>query len=274
MLYVGEGPRGSNGACSTLHQVSVTRCATHNQIGPLWCWFPSGWACAHSRPLWVSPRTSPVRLGVSPAAAPTPTGVFTQRFEALFGRAGALGYEVCFAPHHLSCLSMRECGAAGSATHHSACPVLRHSESGPLSLSVRDCRAAGSASGRTACPIHPTLRQSQSRHSHASPPCPGARLRPSYQSGWMFIFYFLGVGLPCHSIFCQFWLCEEAQCVYLRRHLGSPIVCISKTPSFPKVHTKIFSCLLETCICILPRYLKLWGLSVSVASVPSDCGLK
>ena len=28
--------------------------------------------------------TSPVRLGVSPAAAPTPTGVFNQRFEALF----------------------------------------------------------------------------------------------------------------------------------------------------------------------------------------------
>ena len=37
----------------------------------------------------------------------------------------------------------------------------------------------------------------------------------------MFIFYFLGVRLPCHSIFCQFWLCEEAQCVYLCRHLGS-----------------------------------------------------
>ena len=35
-------------------------------------------------PLWVSPATSPVRLGVSPAAAPTPTGVFNQRFEALF----------------------------------------------------------------------------------------------------------------------------------------------------------------------------------------------
>ena len=30
----------------------------------------------------------------------------------------------------------------------------------------------------------------------------------------MFIFYFLGVGLPCRLIFCQFWLCEE-QCVYL-----------------------------------------------------------
>ena len=37
----------------------------------------------------------------------------------------------------------------------------------------------------------------------------------------MFIFYFLGVGPPCHSIVCQFWLCKEAQCVYLRCHLGS-----------------------------------------------------
>ena len=35
-------------------------------------------------------------------------------------------------------------------------------------------------------------------------------------------FYLLGVGLPCCSIFCQFWLFEEAHCVYLRRHLGSP----------------------------------------------------
>ena len=99
-LYVGEGPRGSNGACSTLHRISATPSATHNQIGPLWCWFPSGWACARSRPLWVSPTTSPVRLGVSPAAAPTPMGVFNQRFEALFPRAGALAYAVCFAPCH------------------------------------------------------------------------------------------------------------------------------------------------------------------------------
>ena len=72
MLYVGEGPRRSNGARSTLHRISISPSTTHNQIGPLWCWFPSGWACAHSKPLWVSPMTSPVRLGVSPAAAPTP----------------------------------------------------------------------------------------------------------------------------------------------------------------------------------------------------------
>ena len=113
MLYVGEGPRGSNGARSTLHRISATPSATHNQIGPLRCWFPSGWACAHSQPLWVSPTTSPVRLGVSPAADPTPTGIFTQRFEALFPRAGALGYAVCFAPRHLSGLSVRDCGAVG-----------------------------------------------------------------------------------------------------------------------------------------------------------------
>ena len=101
-LYVGERPRGSNGACSTLHRILVSPSATHNQIGPLWCWFPSGWACARSRPGWVSPTTSPVRLGVSPAAAPTPMGVFSRRFEALFPCTGALGCVVCFAPCHSS----------------------------------------------------------------------------------------------------------------------------------------------------------------------------
>ena len=191
-LYVGEGPRGSNGACFTLLWISIFHSATHNQTGPLWCWFPSGWAYARPRPLWVSPTTSPVKLGVSPAAAPTPTGVFNQRFEALFPRTGALGCWVCFSPHCLSGLSVRECGAAGSA------------------------------SGRTACPICPTLCQSPSAMATGVLSALAACLRPSYQSGCMFIFYFLGVGLPCRLIFCQFWLCEEAQCVYLCRHLGSP----------------------------------------------------
>ena len=111
-----------------------------------------------SRPLWVSPTTSPVRLGVSPAAAPTPTGILNQRFEALFPQAGALGYAVCFAPHHLSGLSVRECGAAGSA------------------------------SGETACPIRPTLRQSQSRHSHASPLRPGCP-SPPLLPVWMNVYF-------------------------------------------------------------------------------------
>ena len=77
-LYVGEGLRGSNGTHSTLHWTSVTLSATHNQTGPLWCWLPSGWACAHPRPLWVSPTTSLVRLGVSPAA-PQPPRAFSIR---------------------------------------------------------------------------------------------------------------------------------------------------------------------------------------------------
>ena len=61
----------------------------------------------------LGPCGSPVRLGVFPAAAPPPTGVFNQRFEALFPRAGALSCMVCFAPHHSSGLSMRQCGTAG-----------------------------------------------------------------------------------------------------------------------------------------------------------------
>ena len=113
MLYVGEGLRGSTGTHFTLLWISIFHSATHNQTGPLWCWFPSGWACTRPRPLWASPTTSPVRLGVSPAAAPTPKGVFNQRFEALFPRAGALGCMVCFAPRRLSGLSVCECGAAG-----------------------------------------------------------------------------------------------------------------------------------------------------------------
>ena len=101
------------------------------------------------------------------------------------------------------------------ATRHSACPVLHQSEFSPLDLSVCDSMATVSASGQTACPVRPTLRQSWSRHSHVSP------LRPSYLSGCMFLFDRLVVRLPCRSILCQFWLCEEAQCVYLRHHLGS-----------------------------------------------------
>ena len=110
-------------APTSLLRISIFHSATHNQIGPLWCWFLSGWACARPRPLWVSPSTSPVRLGVSPTAAPTPMGVFNQRSQALCPRVVALGCEVCFAPCHLSGLSVYECGATGSASGQTACPV-------------------------------------------------------------------------------------------------------------------------------------------------------
>ena len=191
MLYVGEGRRGSNGACSTLHRTPIFHSATHNQIGPLWCWFPSGWACARPRPLWVSPTTSPVRLGVSSAAAPTPMGAFNQRFEALFPGAGALGCLACFAPH---CLSRFICARMwGHGVLPSALPApFSATLSLALSVYLRECGAAGSASGQTACPIGPTLRQSWSCHGNASPlrtSCPS----PPLLLVWMNVsFYLLG----------------------------------------------------------------------------------
>ena len=202
MLYVGEGPRGSNDACCTLHRTSIFHSDTHNQTGPLWCWFPSGWACARSRPLWVSPTTSPVRLGVSPAAAPTPTDVFNQRFEALFPWAGALGCAVCLAPRRSAWFICARMWGRRVCQWSDCLPCLSHTA--PVSIPPQQLES--------------------------SPPA--ACLRPSYQSGWMFLFYLLGVGLPCRSIFCQFWLWEKAQCVYLRCHLGSPLLFpnVSVTP--------------------------------------------
>ena len=41
-----------------------------------------------------------------------------------------------------------------------------------LSVYLYECGAAGSASGQTACPFRPTLLQSRSHHSHASPLAP------------------------------------------------------------------------------------------------------
>ena len=58
---------------------------------------------------------SPVRLGVSPAAS-TPTGVFSQWFEALFPRTGALG---CASASLPSCSSQFIC------TQMWDCPVLQ-----------------------------------------------------------------------------------------------------------------------------------------------------
>ena len=162
------------------------------------------------RPLWVSPTTSPVRLGVSPAAAPTPTGAFNQRFEALFPGAGALGFAVCFAPRRSSrfiCARMWGHGvlptalpALFSATLSPALPVYLCANVGPQGLLVVR---------------QPALLVPHSARATRVLSSPAARLRPSYRSGCMFLFYLLGVGLPCRLIFCQFWLCQEAQCVYL-----------------------------------------------------------
>ena len=70
-----------------------------------------------------------MRLGVSPAAAPTPTGVFNQRCEALFPRAGALGCAVCFSPHCLSRFICANVGLQGLLVLGLPVPFVPHSAS-------------------------------------------------------------------------------------------------------------------------------------------------
>ena len=106
------------------------------------------------------------------------------------------------------------------ATSHTACPVVRHSESGPLGLSVRDCRVTGSASGQTACPVRPTLCQSRSRHGNASLLCPGCPSLPLLPV-WMNV-YFL-------SPWCQTSLPFDFLSVLVVQ--GGP-VCLPTPPSW------------------------------------------
>ena len=220
-LYLGEGPRGSNGAHLTLSgfqsfsqlpTIKLGPSGAGSRVGgPVHALGPCG---SLQRPLpwgWES-----LLLPPQPPRAFSIRGLrlYFPKLEPWVVRSASL-------PAVYPVYLCENVGPQG-ATRCSACPVLRHSESGPLGLSVRECGATGSASGQTACPVCPTLRQSGFRHGNTVLSSQAARLHPSYRSGWMFIFYLLGVEPPCLSILCQFWLCEEAQCVYLHRHLGSP----------------------------------------------------
>ena len=80
--------------------------------------------------------------------------------------------------------------------------ATHHSESGPLGLSVRECGAAGSASGQTACPVRPTLCQSRSHHGHVSPlrpGCPSPPLLPVWMNVY-FLFPWCQTSLPFYSL--------------------------------------------------------------------------
>ena len=137
-----------------------------------------------------------MRLGVSPAASSTPSGVFSPWFEALFPYAGTLGCEVCHWVYQL---------------------LL----------------------GWPAAALPTPLHNLPPHWVHQPPPCHESSLpkllisTPPAGLDECFFFISLVVGLPYSSIFCQFWLffvfklllsffClhEEAQCVYLRLHLG------------------------------------------------------
>ena len=139
--------------------------------------------------------TSPVKLGVYPAATSTPTGVFTQWFEALFPCTGTLGFEVC----------------------HSVYQLLPHQPAAAFPTPLHNLHLAGSTSYHLAMILSAQLPVSTP---------------PTILDEWFF-FISLVVELPYSSIFHQFWLifvfklllsffwvCGEAQCVYLCLHLG------------------------------------------------------
>ena len=180
-LYVGEGLRGSNGACSTLRRISVTPSASHNQLGPLWCWFPSKWACAHSGP--CGSLQQPVRLGVFSAAAPTPTGVFNQRFEALFPPHWSPGLRGLLAPRCSSwfiCARVWGCGVLTAAL-----PAPFSATLSPA-LSVYLCANVGSQGllvFRLPAPFVPHSASLRPAMATRVLSASTARLCPSYRSG-------------------------------------------------------------------------------------------
>ena len=107
-----------------------------SKLGPSGADSLGRWVCVHCRTLWVSPTSSPVRLRVS-SAATIPTGVFSQRFEALFPGTGTLGCLVCLAPQLLllvylhanmglpgppAAASPTSCSLAGNLLRPAACP--------------------------------------------------------------------------------------------------------------------------------------------------------
>ena len=184
----GRCRRGNSAACSSLCWISVTPSTSHKQSGPFWCWFPGGWVCVCSRPLWVSPTSSPVSLGVSSAATSTPKGFSISGLRLYFPVLEPWGCTVCFAL--------------------------------PLFLLVYLCANVGLQG--LPVTILPWVLSAQLRVS-----------TPPTGLDECVFFNSLVVGLPYNLIFCQFWLffvfklllsffwlCEEAQCVYLYFHLG------------------------------------------------------
>ena len=147
-----------------------------------------------------------MRLGVSPAATSTPTGVFNGWFEALFPHTGALGCVVCFAPPPF--LLVYLCTNVGlEGLLAAVCPAVFHSPPPPWVRQPPPC-------------------------CESSPPWLPVSAPPTGLDE-CFFFISLVVGLPYSSIFCQFWLffvlklllsffwlCEEAQCVCPCLHLG------------------------------------------------------
>ena len=116
-----------------------------------------------------------MRLGVSPAAASTPTGVFNQRFEALFP-CWSPGCAVCLAPQWFL-------------------PVYLHAKVGPPGLQSAALLAPPAAAS-------PRVLSAQLPVS-----------APPTGLGECFFFNSLVVGLPYSLVYWQFWLLFVFKCV-------------------------------------------------------------
>ena len=170
MLYMGEGSERERAmvlaplsagfqSLPPLPTIKLVPSCADSRVG--------GWVCVCSGTLWVSPTNSSVRLGVSPAAASTPTGVFSQWFEALFPHVGTPGCAV-YPPSPPAAASRASCSFAHPA---------------PQSATSLGLPAA-------------TLPQVLSARLPAS-------ILPTGLDG-CFFFISLVVGLPYSLIFCQF----------------------------------------------------------------------
>ncbi|KAF6100015.1 hypothetical protein HJG60_011726 [Phyllostomus discolor] len=128
--------------------------------------------------LWVFPRTSPVRLGVSPCAS-TPTGVLNQCPKALFPSAGILGCTQCA----VLCVTIATSLGLPVAT--------------PWPGSSRCLRPLWSCAPGCLTRLVPTLSALRAWLSDSAPPT---------GLGEGVYFNSLVVRLLYSSIFCQFWL--------------------------------------------------------------------
>ena len=148
---------------------------------------------------------SPVRLGVSPVAASSPIGVFSQRFEALFPHTRTLSHSP---------------GARHTVETHWRSVWLPRCSSWFICTQMWD----NSLHQLLPCPVRNLLPYSSP--CYPSPPLLQVWMNVSSLTHWLSDFhtvrFFVSSGcfLCLNSLLSFFWLCEEAQCVYLCLHLS------------------------------------------------------
>ena len=172
-----------------------------------------------------------MRLGVSPAATSTPTGVFNQWFEALFPccNSGLRG------------LSPRPPAAASLAS----CSFTHPAPQSATSLGLPAATLWGLLAVAWPVPFHNPpphwVRQLPPCRESSLPQLPVSAPPTNLDECYFFISLF--VRLPYSSIFCQFWLFFVFKfVVVLLLVVRGGTVCLPTTPSWPELQTISFLC--------------------------------